>query len=82
MISVLCGAAVALTLALAWIAVPWPRVAHACSRLARRRPRARLDHVTSGFGYRIITDRRTEVSSMQVYANGTTQVWIKRRAAA
>lgn len=81
MISVGYGAAVALACALAWIAVPWPRLGRSVFRIRSHR-RATVAHVTSGYGYRIITDRRTEISSMQVYANGTTQVWIKRKAAA
>lgn len=80
MTNVVSGAVVAVALALVWIGVDWPRFGRALAVLSmRRRDRVRI---TSGWGFRIVTDGRAEISSLQVYANGTTQVWLKRKAAA
>lgn len=71
------AALLVLFVALTVIGIDWRRL---LGGLLTRRERP--GRVTYGFGYRIITDGRVEVTSQQLYANGTSQIWIKRRRAA
>lgn len=81
MISVVYAAGIVLVVTLAVLAVDWRRLSRRC-RLGRTSMSRRSRTVTAGIGWRIITDSRLEVSSTQVYPNGTTQIWLKRRPAA
>lgn len=86
MLSVVYAAGIVLAVTLAVLAVDWPKV-----RRRFRRPPFPGDltitfgrgwRVTHGIGWHIATDHRLEVSSTQVYPNGTTQIWLKRKPAA
>lgn len=90
--SVLVGALVAFVLAVGWMAIPWQRLA----RRPKRQPAAEPvrsfmprfvpdvgDLVVYGDGFRVVLeDGATEVSSLQKFGNGSTQVWLKRKAEA
>lgn len=76
------GAVFALVAALVWMAVPWRRL------VPGRRPRASVkaaaagfDRILAGDGFDIATHLGTEVTSVRSFANGSTQVWLKRGAA-
>lgn len=81
--SVVYAAGIVLAVTLVVLAVDWPKLRR---RIRCRRLPGDLTitygnrwKVTHGIGWRIITDSRLEVSSTQVYPNGTTQIWLKRR---
>lgn len=83
MISVVYAAGIVVAVTLVGMAVDWRRLGSRCSVAANKISGSRTRRtVTAGRGYRLITDSRLEVSSTQVYSNGTTQIWLKRRPAA
>lgn len=78
---ILYAAASVLVGALIVLLVDWERLRARWLRRARARrapaaPRRRI--ACEGEGFAVMTDWRMEVSSMQIYANGTAQVWIKK----
>lgn len=98
MISVVLGAAIALTLASIVLLIDWERIrewvrlvrgrrqyANAAARRLVIPPAATLDDpewptVFEGPGFKVVADGTVDVSARS-YANGSTQVWLKRTAA-
>lgn len=81
MIPVVYGAGFALVVALVWMAVPWRILPGRRHATAMATSPSAGETITDGQGFHVATYHGTQVTSVRHYANGSTQVWLKRNAA-